>query len=359
MSFIVLIGSLFVVAGGIHIGVKGEVKPWVNCVFLLIGAIIANIIGTTGASMLLVRPWIRMNKYRFTGMHTVFFIFIVSNVGGCLTPVGDPPLFLGYLKGVPFWWVFAHCWEAWCVAVGGMLAIFYCADRMNFLRAPQAVRESETQHETWQFRGLQNLGFLALILAPVFVKQPAGLRELMMIAAAAASYFTTRAEIHKANEFSFEPIKEVAWLFAGIFATMMPALDYLKHHAAQLGIHGEMQFYWLTGALSSVLDNAPTYLAFLATAFGGVGLSMDQPGHMDSFIAQHGHHLVAISLGAVFFGAGTYIGNGPNLMVKAIIERAGVKTPGFIAYVVKYAAPILLPVFWIVSMLFFSKWRVF
>lgn len=359
VSFIVLIGSLFIVAGGIHIGVKGEAKPWANCAFLFIGAILANVIGTTGASMLLVRPWIRMNKYRFTGFHTVFFIFIVSNIGGCLTPIGDPPLFLGYLKGVPFGWVFEHCWKAWCIGVGGLLTIFYCFDRLNFSRAPCAVREMETRPETWRFSGLHNLGFLAVILAAVFIKKPDGLRELVMAASAIASYFTTCAEDHKANDFSFAPIKEVAWLFLGIFATMMPALDYLELHAAQLGIHTEMQFYWLTGALSAVLDNAPTYLAFLAVAFGSFGLNMDLPAQMDAFIAQQNHYLVALSLGAVFFGAGTYIGNGPNLMVKSIAEQAGVKTPDFVSYIFKYAAPILLPLFWIISLLFFSKWRVF
>ena len=358
-SFIVLIGSLFVVAGGIHIGVKGEAKPWVNCLFLLIGAILANVIGTTGASMLLIRPWIRMNKYRFAKMHTVFFIFLVSNLGGCLTPVGDPPLFLGYLKGIPFWWVFEHCWKAWCVAVFGMLAIFNCFDRLNFSRAPQTVREKETRCETWRFSGLRNAVFLAIILAAVFIKNPAGLREIVMAASAAASYFTTRKETHEANDFSFAPIREVAWLFIGIFATMMPALDFLELHAAQLGVRSELQFYWLTGALSSVLDNAPTYLAFVATAFGIAELNIDIPAHMSAFIAQHNSLLVAISLGAVFFGAGTYVGNGPNLMVKSIAEQAGVKTPSFIGYVVKFSAPILLPFFWIISLLFFSKWRVF
>ncbi len=360
VSFIALIGSLFIVAGGIHIVVKGEAKPWMNCVFLLLGAIIANVIGTTGASMLLVRPWIRMNRYRFTGFHTVFFIFIVSNVGGCLTPIGDPPLFLGFLKGVPFWWVFEHCWEAWLVAVFGMLGIFYLRDRTNFLKAPRAVREAETGGgETWKFGGLWNLAFLAVILGSVFIKGMPGLREAIMIGAAVASYVTTDKRTHKANDFSFAPIKEVAWLFVGIFATMMPALDYLELHAASLGLHSEMQFYWLTGALSGVLDNAPTYLTFLASAFGVVGLKIDQPEHMQEFIMHHDHYLVAISIGAVFFGAMTYIGNGPNLMVKSIAEAAGAKTPSFFGYVFKYSLPVLIPFFFIVGILFFSSHRIF
>ena len=359
ISFIALIGSLFVVSGGIHIRVKGEAKPWINCLFLFIGAVLANFIGTTGASMLLIRPWIRMNKYRITAFHIVFFIFIVSNVGGCLTPIGDPPLFLGYLKGVPFWWVIEHCWEAWLVAVFGMIGIFYLLDQGNFLRASLAVREKETAHETWTFDGLRNLAFLAVVLVAVFLRNPPGLSEALMIAAAVGSYFLTPKPIHEANDFNFAPIKEVAWLFLGIFATMVPALDYLEIHATDLGLDTEMKFFWLTGSLSAVLDNAPTYLTFLAAAMGRHHLSLNSPDDVHTFLAQHDHELIAISLGAVFFGAMTYIGNGPNFMVKAISEQAKVKTPGFFAYLFKYALPILLPFFAIVSVLFFSRWRVF
>ena len=360
ISFLALIGSLFVVAGGIHIIVHGEAKPWMNCVFLLIGAVISNVIGTTGASMLLVRPWIRMNRYRYTHFHTVFFIFLISNVGGCLTPIGDPPLFLGFLKGVPFWWMVQHCWQAWLIGVFGILGLFYFRDRNNFLRAPRAVREEETgRGETWRFGGLHNLFYLGLILAAVFIKSPPGLREIVMIGAAVASYLTTRKEVHNANDFTFGPIKEVAWLFAGIFATMMPALDYLQLHAAALGLHSEMQFYWLTGALSGVLDNAPTYLTFLASAFGIVGLDLDNADHVRQFLDQHGHFLAAVSLGAVFFGAMTYIGNGPNLMVKSIVEASGAKTPSFFRYVASYSLVVLVPVFGLIAMLFFSRYRIF
>jgi Na+/H+ antiporter NhaD/arsenite permease-like protein len=355
VSFIALIGSLFVVSGGIHIRVKGESTPSINCVFLLIGAVLANFIGTTGASMLMIRPWIRMNKYRITSFHVVFFIFIVSNVGGCLTPIGDPPLFLGYLKGVPFWWVIEHCWQAWLVGVGGLIAIFYAFDRCNFLRASQDIRDKETAHETWKFDGLRNLAFLGVILAAVFLRHPPGLSEALMVAAALGSYFTTPKAVHAANDFNFAPIKEVAWLFIGIFATMVPALDYLEVHATELGLDTAMTFYWLTGALSGVLDNAPTYLTFLAAAMGRHQLSMNSPADMQTFLAQHGHELFAISLGAVFFGAMTYIGNGPNFMVKSICEQARVRTPGFFAYLFTFAVPILLPLFAIVALLFF--WR--
>ena len=357
VSVIALIGSLYIVAGGIHIRVAGEATPGVNCLFLLVGAIVANVLGTTGASMLLIRPWIRMNRYRITAFHIVFFIFIVSNVGGCLTPIGDPPLFLGYLRGVPFWWVLEHCWEAWLVGVGGLIGIFYLLDRRSFLRAPKDLRERETAREEWHFDGLHNLVFIGAILAGVFL--PPGWREAIMAGAAIGSWVTTRPRIHQANDFNFHPIKEVAWLFLGIFATMVPALQNLALHAKQSGLSTEMQFYWGTGLLSGVLDNAPTYLAFLATACGLHGLNMDDPAQMRQFMAEHDHFLVAISIGAVFFGAMTYIGNGPNFMVKAIAMQQGVKTPGFVRYLTRYSIPVLLPFLFVVGILFFSRWRLF
>ena len=227
-GFIALIASLYIVSGGIHIRVKGEATTAVNCIFLAIGAVLANVIGTTGASMLLIRPWIRMNRYRITSFHVVFFIFIVSNIGGCLTPIGDPPLYMGYLKGVPFWWVLEHCWQGWLVAVAGLIAIFAVFDRVNFLRAPKQVRDAETAHETWTFRGMHNLIFLAVILVAVLMLPP-GWREGTMAAAALSSWFTTKRDIHKANDFAWEPLKEVAWLFLGIFITMGPALHYLQY----------------------------------------------------------------------------------------------------------------------------------
>ena len=359
VSFIVLIGSLFVVAGGIHIDVKGEAKPWVNCFFLFIGAVLANLIGTTGASMLLIRPWIRMNKYRITAFHIVFFIVIVSNVGGCLTPIGDPPLFLGYIKGVPFWWVLQKCWIAWAIVVTGLITIFYALDRHNFLRAPQRVRQTETRREMWRIEGRRNVGFLALILAAVFIKKPPGLSEALMLVAAMGSWFGTPKQVHEANAFNFHPLREVAWLFAGIFATMVPALDYLQLHAHDLGLNSEMKFFWLTGVLSAALDNAPTYLTFLAAAMGLHDLSLNHTEHVRQLVARHDHELIAISLGAVFFGAMTYIGNGPNFMVKSIAAHAKVRTPSFFAYVFKYALPILIPLMGLISLLFFSRWRWF
>ena len=355
-GFIALIASLYVVSGGIHIRVKGEATTAVNCTFLAIGAVLANIIGTTGASMLLIRPWIRMNRYRITAFHIVFFIFIVSNVGGCLTPIGDPPLYMGYLKGVPFWWVLTHCWQAWVVAVAGLIAIFAVFDRANFLRAPRKIRESETAQETWSFRGLHNLIFLGVILFAVLMLPP-GWREGAMAAAALGSWFTTRRDIHEANDFAWEPVKEVAWLFVGIFITMGPALGYLQTNPPPLA--SAHAFYWATGVLSACLDNAPTYLAFLAAALGQEHLSMENAGHVRQFVSLDAGTLEAISLGAVFFGAMTYIGNGPNFMVKAIAEHAKVRTPSFLGSVVRFALPILLPFLALVGILFFSRWHVF
>jgi Na+/H+ antiporter NhaD/arsenite permease-like protein len=350
VSFIVLIGSLFVVSGGIRIHVKGQAPPLANVVFLFVGAVIANFLGTTGASMLLIRPWIQMNKYRITAHHIGFFIFIVSNIGGCLTPIGDPPLFLGYLQGVPFWWVAVHCWPMWVVGIGLLLAMFYVVDRINFNRAPCEIREKETGHETWKFDGLMNLVFLAVILGAVFINRPVFLREAIMLVAAAGSYFTTEKSVHEANRFHFHPIREVAILFIGIFATMMPALDWLGANAR--GLLGQNPapevFYWGTGALSSTLDNAPTYLGFLSALFGTSGAN-----GIGELLGGHSLSLIAISVGAVFFGAATYIGNGPNFMVKAIADHEKIHTPTFLEFIFKFTLPFLLPVLVAIWLIFF------
>jgi len=359
VSFIALIGSLFVVAGGIHINVKGESRPLTNVLFLAIGAVLANIIGTTGASILLIRPWIRMNKYRITAFHIVIFIFIISNVAGALTPIGDPPLFLGYLKGVPFWWMLQHGWPAWLIAVSLLLLVFYVADTINFRKAPAAITRKMTADENWKFDGLHNFLFIAAILAAVLWNQslPFLVPELIMAAAAAASFYTTPKSVHHSNDFSFGPIKEVAWLFLGIFATMVPALDYLGQHASDLGITTPLQFYFATGVLSAFLDNAPTYLTFLSAELGLQHLSVDSRADVLTAVNADAKHILAISLGAVFFGAMSYIGNGPNLMVKAIADQAKVHTPGFFGYIFKFAIPILLPILILIGVIFFSAWR--
>lgn len=350
VSFIALIGSLFVVAGGIHIRVRGEATPWRNTVFLAVGGLLANFIGTTGAAMLMIRPWIRMNKYRVTGFHIVFFIFIVANIGGALTPIGDPPLFLGYLKGVPFFWSIVHLWPAWLFAMGGLLLIFFVLDRRNFRRAPEIVRELETGYEKFRVDGKRSLVFVAVIIAAVFLPSP--WREILMVGAGIAAFHVTPASIHASNHFTFGPIKEVAWLFFGIFGTMVPALDYLQENAGRFGIDTPMEFYFLTGSLSSFLDNAPTYLTFLAMALGQRELNLKETADLVTFSATYVPILAAISLGAVFFGAGTYIGNGPNFMVKAIAEHAKIRTPSFFRYILVFTLPVLLPVLVLTGWLF-------
>ncbi len=404
ISFITLIGSLFVVSGGIHINVKGEATPLVNVLFLFFAALLANVFGTTGASMLLIRPWLRMNKYRVSAHHVVFFIFIVSNVGGCLTPVGDPPLFLGYLMGVPFWWVAARGVRIWLLGVGILLVFFFAVDYRNYLRAPRSVRAEQTGHgEEWRFDGVENLFFLGVVLAAVFISRPLFLREGLMVGAAVASYFTTRKPVHESNHFSLGPVKEVAILFVGIFATMMPALEWLQANASKLDRANAGFFYFGSGALSSVLDNAPTYLCFLKAAFGrfidadvvtqvsqlvqthGSGLGALTGPHAEqvrhTFAALQQYHasdlaarsvssdeiqvayllgnpgfslyVLAVSVGSVFFGANTYIGNGPNFMVKAIADHQKVHTPSFLGYIVRYTLPFMVPMVVVIWWLFF------
>jgi Na+/H+ antiporter NhaD/arsenite permease-like protein len=340
-SFIVLIGSLYVVAGGIHISAEGESSPLRNVLFLAVGALVSNVLGTTGASMLLIRPWLRINQSRPAAHHVVFFIFIVANIGGGLTPVADPPLLIGYLKGVPFWWVMRHCWPAWLFAMGLLLGVFYIIDSRNY--KPSGIHAVGR----WHFEGLWNLAYLAVIVAAVFFSTPVFLREGVMLAAAAGSYLTTGRRIHAANQFHFGPMIEVGILFFGIFATMIPALDWLQTNARTiLGPNPSPSLvYWSSGGLSSVLDSAPAYLAF-ASALAGVF------GGMSALSQTAAAHIAALSIGTVFFGAVTYVGNGPNLMIKALAERQGNRVPSFPAYVFKWAVPILVPLLLIVWMIF-------
>ncbi len=363
-SFIALIGSLFVVAGGIHLAVKGEATPRENVLFLFVGAVLANVIGTTGASMVLIRPFIRMNKIRVSAHHVVFFIFLVSNVGGALTPVGDPPLFLGYLRGVPFFWLVQHVMAQWLATVVLVLGAFYVFDRRSFRHAPKEIREEiKHTHDTWRFDGKANLLFLAVIVGAVFVPESYFLREILMLAAAAASFALTSKAVHESNHFSFGPIKEVAFLFVGIFATMLPALDYLEAHGQDVAFTRPAHYYYASGALSSVLDNAPTYANFFQLAAvrtanaASAGPSSPSPAAGETsqaaqLLAQAPLLVVAVSLGSVFFGAMTYIGNGPNFMVKSIADTAGVHTPTFFGYVFKYSLPVLLPILALTAWLF-------
>jgi len=349
-SFITLIGSLFVVSGGIRIEVKSIGKPFSSVIFLLAGAVAANFLGTTGAAILLIRPWLRINQNRLAAHHVVFFIFIVANVGGCLTPIGDPPLFLGFLEGVPFWWVAQNCWPLWATAVGLLLGIFYVADKIHWVRAAGNPGQVRPKAPDWKFDGRPNGFFLVVIIGAVFVEHPVFLREGLMLAAAAGSYFTTKKSIHTANGFNFHPVNEVAVLFAGIFATMTPALAWLSQNAGRLlGQHPSPGvYYWGTGGLSGVLDNAPTYLGVLSALRGETGWP-----NLPALLAQAPGQVLAISAGAVFFGAATYIGNGPNFMVKTVAEQFGARVPSFLEYVLKFTLPFLLPVLAAVGWLFF------
>jgi len=349
-SFITLIGSLFVVSGGIYLHTERYATPWVNTVLLGVGALASNLVGTTGASMLLIRPFIRINKPRIRGFHVVFFIFVVSNIGGALTPLGDPPLFLGYLNGVPFTWSLRHLWPIWLAALAPVLAVFYLLDRRSWSALPRD-RHRPQRGTRFKLEGAGSFVFLLIILAAVFAQTP--VREIIMIAAAAAAHRFARKSALKANDFTFAPIREVAVLFAGIFMTMVPALDWLALHADRLGIRTPGAFFWATGTLSSFLDNAPTYLNFLSAALGLQGLTLGNAAHMSAFLAGHSRFLQAISAGAVFFGACSYIGNGPNFMVKSIAEHSGVRCPTFMGYIVRYTIPVLLPVFALVWVLFF------
>jgi Na+/H+ antiporter NhaD/arsenite permease-like protein len=405
VGFMALIGSLFVIAGGIHIRLTGRSTPSINMGLLAIGAILANFIGTTGASMLLIRPFLRINKHRIAPYHVVFFIFLVSNIGGMLTPIGDPPLFLGYLKGVPFFWLIKmpQVLLSWLLCVGVLLMLFFAIDSASFRKRKDQTRsDAKTRIE---LEGSHNFLWLVVILGLVFVQKAAWLETLahnpvfagwgqslgwgaaktgeslitvliavLMIAAAFLAHRFANKTALQENEFNFGPVREVAYLFAGIFATMVPALDLLEKHAADIGITTVRQFFWGTGALSSMLDNAPTYLNFLTAAFGLQHLSLENPVHVHAMlhpgtIAQYApqqlvelglhkldpnawEYVLAVSLGAVYFGACTYIGNGPNFMVKSIAESNGVKCPSFFGYVVKYALPILIPLFALVSWLF-------
>lgn len=402
MAFIALLAALFVASGGILIQTDFAGTPRANTLLLLFGAVIANLIGTTGASMLLIRPFLRLNAGRIRPYHIAFFIFLVSNVGGALTPIGDPPLFLGFLRGVPFFWPLQHIWYIWLPTVLLIAAVFYVVDRRNHRAAARAVvPESEQYAESEEqpapasldvdvpttlpganrinVVGKRGLVWLALVIAAVFVDPnvlpgivpdlhalhvPFGVREILLFGIAFAAYKTADRRALAGNGFTFEPIREVAWLFIGIFLTMQPALKLIalastEHAAALTPTH----FYFGTGVLSSVLDNAPTYLSFLAAAMAKFGLNIDSLEAVRTMATGTAdgtswHYVQAISVAAVFWGAMTYIGNGPNFMVKSIAEASDVEAPSFFGYIVRYAIPVLLPIYLLVWLVFFSGWIV-
>jgi Na+/H+ antiporter NhaD/arsenite permease-like protein len=368
VPFIVLLFCLYTICGGIRIAGAVLGTPLVNSGLLLIGALLASFVGTTGASMLLIRPLLDFNSGRRHVAHTViFFIFLVSNIGGSLLPIGDPPLFLGYLKGVPFLWTFT-LWKEWLFCLAVLLVIYYVWDSIAFSReSPHKSWTDDQSAEALHFRGLHNLLFLAAVVAVVALVDggnhperpipltelhtPPYLREGLLLLITAAAWLSTRADIRVQNRFNFTAIIEVACLFIGIFITMQPAIEWLKHHGGELGVREPWQFFWATGTLSSFLDNAPTYLVFFETA--NTMTTAPGPGILKlltgEFIRED--QLTAISLGAVFMGANTYIGNGPNFMVKTIAEEHRVPMPGFFGYMM-YSTGILVPLFFAVMVLF-------
>ncbi len=374
LAFITLLAALFTISGGILLRGALVGSSLVNVGLLAVGAALGNLVGTTGASMLLIRPFLRANAPRVHVTHlVVFFIFIVSNTGGLLTPLGDPPLFLGFLRGVPFTWTLRLV-PQWATVNGALLVIFAVIDRIQFARdrrlPPRAHTAPPSADATGPLRieGGLNLLWLAGILAVVVLMGAFGeglgdgyLRAAIQIAGmsafAALSFKTTAKRIHDVNRFSWAPIVEVAAIFAGVFVTLVPAVSLLAERGSTLGVTKPWQFFWTSGALSSVLDSAPTYLTFtalatsVANASGAGGLS---PNHLEALAADPIGHglLVAISCGAVFMGAGTYLGNGPNFMVKAIAEQHGVRTPSFFAYAL-WSVAILMPLFGVVSLIFF------
>jgi Na+/H+ antiporter NhaD/arsenite permease-like protein len=358
-SFIVLIGALFVISGGIFI--KGEMAgtPLVNTAFLAVGAVLANLVGTTGASMLLIRPYLRANHARQHQAHlVVFFIFIVSNVGGSLTPLGDPPLFLGFLRGVPFGWTLT-LFPVWIAAVGALLVAFNFYDQYIFLQDDLAVHgalaEKVQPRRRIQIEGRWNFLFLAGVMLAAILngafEWPSGVQEAIMISMALLSWYTTSKSIHHANHFHFATIVEVGALFLGIFVTMIPALEILNSRAGALDLRTPWHYFWLSGGLSSFLDNAPTYLTFTSMASGLIGGTAENfRGLVHSDLGSQ--LLRAISCGSVFMGANSYIGNGPNFMVKSIAEHHRVKMPSFGGYLL-YSGTILIPLFIILTFIFF------
>ncbi len=363
VPFIVLLFSLFAISGGILVTGDFRGTPRINASILMFGALVANVLGTTGASMLLIRPMLRANQGRRHRAHVVvFFIFMVSNTGGLLLPIGDPPLFLGYLRGVPFGWTLG-LWGEWLAVNLLVLAAFYAVDRTLARREGIAPEGTENMAEppvpTVRVSGTENLAWLAGVIgAAAFlvpgrelgatgIAIPHGAREVAMLGCAAMSLWRTPRPIRAQNRFNFVPIVEVAALFSGLFVAMQPALELLSARGAELGVRTPAHFFWATGVLSSFLDNAPTYLVFADVARsvtpdgfeGGVPFS-GRP--VDPAL------LAAVSCGAVFMGANTYIGNGPNLMVAAIAREEGVPMPTFFGYML-WSCAVLLPIFALVT----------
>lgn len=375
VQFIALLSGLYIASGGIMIIVDKQASPATNLILLAIGAVIANIIGTTGASMLLIRPFIRLNKNRIKAYHIIFFIFLVSNIGGCLTPIGDPPLFLGFLKGVPFFWTLSHNVVPWAFAVVVLLILFYLFDKRNKSDYSFGEDVAEPTNKV-AIRGTRNFWWLSVVVGSVFLDPNvfewvpgieydgvkfSFIREIIMFTSAFLAYKFADKQALSGNDFNFEPIREVAFIFIGIFGTMMPALELVSNYAQSpegSALISHNTLYWGTGLLSGFLDNAPTYINFLTAAMASTGASItvlpEVVGYASGEYPNSILNLQAISVAAVFFGAMTYIGNGPNFMVKSIAEQVGIKMPSFFGYIIRFSIPILLPIFLLVWLLFFA-----
>jgi Na+/H+ antiporter NhaD/arsenite permease-like protein len=378
LSFMALLAALFTISGGISLNGSLVGSPLVNTAFLAAGSLLGSLVGTTGASVLLIRPLLRANERRAYVTHVVvFFIFIVSNGAGLLTPLGDPPLFLGFLRGVPFAWTLKLAPE-WALVNSALLAIFFVIDQVQFTRERRRspVRRTTTPRPVspesigpLRLDGVLNIAWLAGMVALVFLMGSYGERYLGdgylraavqiggTLAFAALSFKTTAARVHEVNRFSWGPIVEVAAVFVGVFVTMLPAMSFLAERGPTLGITKPWQFFWAAGALSSVLDNAPTYLTFASLATGVAGAASGTVLSPDNLGALALHPmgrelLTAVSCGAVLMGAVTYMGNGPNFMVKAIAEQHRVRMPSFFGYTL-WSFAILVPLFGIVSHIFF------
>ena len=355
IPFIILLGSLFVISGGIF--VDGTLAPTAktNTIILAIGAVLASFMGTTGAAMLLIRPIIQANRNRKYKVHTIlFFIGIIANCGGLLTPLGDPPLFMMYLRGAPFEWFF-KLFPEWLIANFLLLTIYFIYDTIQYKKEDLKDLHIENK-EPIRIRGNLNFVWLFGVVLAVALINPnvmpfvkAGhyssyLREFVFLLMAFLSLKFTQKKVRESNNFNYAPIIEVAYLFLGIFITMVPCLEYLKANAGHLGIDTSVMFYYASGSLSSFLDNTPTAVTFHSLA---LGLPMDGYSSIVSGIPEI--FLKSISVGAVFFGSMTYIGNGPNFMVKAIAESEGVPMPSFFGYMVKFSLIVLLPIFILVQ----------
>ncbi len=370
IPFIVLLLTLFVITGGIHVSGDFKAKPIINTAFLALGWVLASLMGTTGAAMLLIRPLITTNQQRQYKQHTIlFFIALVANCGGILTPLGDPPLFMLFLKGVPFTW-FAGLWQQWLLTGVILMLLYFLADTYYYRKEEWTALSADAREKTkMKIQGAINFIYLLGVIAVVAFVNPnfipamgahdapfwlAHLRDIILLLLMYLSLHTTNKKVrYELNRYRWEPIIEIAYLFLGIFITMAPALIYLGQlaEAGKLPITQTWHFYYVTGALSSFLDNTPTALAFFSMAQNLSSEVLNTfAGNMIAGVPEI--LVTAISLGAVFFGAMTYIGNGPNFMVKAIAEESGIQMPSFFGYIFKFAIVVLLPVYILVQFIF-------